>query len=151
MGGFGFAAADPRADPEPLLAPAAYALGRAKVEQVCIDGVLKAFSDPKMKVFTKNPLDVAPWPELLTKNTPGNVKIEFPVVALQGLADQLVPPSVTESWRKRACALGTQIEVKTYPGQDHGGGYTASLADAAHWIEGRFAGKPAVDGCPKTS
>jgi dienelactone hydrolase len=108
---------------------------------------LKAFADPKMKVYTKNPLDVAPWPELLTTNSPGNVKIGFPVLALQGLADQLVPPSVTESWRKRACALGTPIEVKTYPGQDHGGGYKASLGDAAHWIEDRFAGRPANNGC----
>lgn len=151
MGGFGFAAADPRADPKLLLTPAAYTLGRAKVEQVCSDGVLKAFADPKMKVFTKNPLDVAPWPELLTTNTPGNVKIRFPVLALQGLADQLVPPSVTESWRKRACALGTPLDVKTYPGKDHGGAYIASLGDAAHWIEDRFAGKPAIDGCSKPS
>jgi Dipeptidyl aminopeptidases/acylaminoacyl-peptidases len=151
MGGFGFAAADPRADPRPLLTPAAYALGRAKVEHVCSDGVVKAFADPNMKVFTQNPLDVAPWPELLTTNTPGNVKIAFPVVALQGLADELVPPSITESWRKRACALGTTVEVKTYAGQDHGGGYTASLGDAAHWIADRFAGKPAVDGCSKAT
>ena len=104
-----------------------------------------------MTVYTKNPLDVAPWPQLLTANTPGTVKIDFPVLALQGLADQLVPPSVTESWRKRACALGTQIEVKTYPGQDHGGAYKASLDDAAHWIENRFAGTAAVNECPKNS
>jgi Secretory lipase len=151
MGGFGFAAADPRADPRALLTPAAYALGRAKVEQVCADGILKAFADPTMVVYTKNPLDVAPWPELLTENTPGYVKIGFPVLALQGLADQLVPPSVTETWRKRACALGTQVEVKTYPGQDHGGGYKASQADAAHWIEDRFNGAATVNGCSKAS
>ena len=149
MGGFGFAAADPRADPRPLLTPAAYALGRRKVEHVCSPGVVDAFSDPNMKVFTQNPLDVAPWPELLTANTPGNVKIASPVVALQGLNDELVPPAITESWRKRACALGTVIEVKTYPGQDHVGGYTASQGDAARWIEDRFGGKPAVDGCAK--
>jgi len=151
MGGFGFAAADPRADPQQLLTPDAYALARVKVEQVCSEELVKVFADPKMMVYTKNPLDVPPWPELLTENTPGSVRIGFPVLALQGLADQLVPPSITESWRKRACGLGTQVELKTYPGQDHGGGFKASLADAAHWIEGRFNGTPAVDGCPTGS
>ena len=57
---------------------------------------------------------------------------------------------MTASWKKRACALGTQIEVKTYPGQDHGGAFTASKADAASWIEDRFAGKPFTDGCADT-
>jgi len=147
MGGFGFSAAYPEADLKVLLTPEAYELGRQQVEKVCVQGMLTAFEDPAMTVYTKNPLDVAPWPDLLTENTPGSAGIGFPVLALQGLADQLVPPAVTESWRKRACALGTPIELKTYPGLDHGPTAAASAPDAATWIEDRFAGTAFVDGC----
>lgn len=145
--GLAYAAAHPDADAKEFVTPEVYALGVEKVEKECVSGVLKAFEDPAMTVFTKSPLDSELWSGLFSSNTPGNSKIGVPVLALQGLGDQLVPPAVTEAWMQRACALGTRIELKTYPGLDHGPAAEASAPDAATWISERFAGSPAVDGC----
>lgn len=147
MGGMGFAAAYPEADPTEILTPTAQEEA-VVVEEQCAEDVLATFSKPVDEVIAKNPLDVDPWPELLETNTPGGVATEAPVHVFQGGEDALVPEFVTDEYVGRVCELGTVIDLVVYPGADHGGVFEPALEDNLTWIADRFAGAESPDTCP---
>lgn len=147
MGGFGFNAAYPEADPAAILTPSAYQQAKVAVDTVCADEINRQFDQPASQVITQNPSEVPPWPELLAENSPGNVKSAAPVQVWQGSADQLVPIAITQDYVKRACALGSTVQLDVYEAKDHGTVVPAALADIVSWTEARFAGTPAPSTC----
>lgn len=147
MGGMGFAAAYPEADPAEILTPTAQEEA-VVVEEQCAEDVLTTFTKPVGEVIAKNPLEVDPWPELLDVNTPGGVVTEAPVHVFQGSEDALVPEFVTDEYVGRVCELGTVVDLVVYPGADHSGVFEPALDDNLTWIADRFAGAEPPDTCP---
>lgn len=146
MGGLGFAAAYPEADPATVLTEEALD-DAAVVEELCADEILEEFEQPVEQVVARSPLDVPPWPELLEVNTPGAVATEAPVFVFQGSEDALVPPFVTREWFERVCALGTSVELVEYEGADHGGVVDVARDDILGWLGARFDGAEATSTC----
>jgi pimeloyl-ACP methyl ester carboxylesterase len=89
----------------------------------------------------------------LEQNTPNDL-IKAPVVIAQGLADSVVPPSVTNEYVDERCSAGQQLEYWTFAGQDHltivqpG---TPLEEPLIKWTAARFANKPAPAGCVRES
>lgn len=146
LGGYGFAAAYPDADPEELLTAEA-AEEAVAVEELCVGELLDEFNRPVDEVVARNPLEVDPWPELLEENTPGGVATEAPLFVFQGTEDMLVPPAVTEDWYGRSCELGSTVELAVYDGADHEGVMDVARTDILSWITDRFAGAEVPPEC----
>jgi len=147
MGAKGFQAAYPEADPADVLTPDAAAKASI-VEQQCGGAVVKAFAGTSATaVIARNPLEVAPWRELIHASSAGNRAAGAPVLVVQGEADRLVLRPLSDAWVKKACAAGDVIEYRTYPGADHSGVISAARTDVLGWLAARVKGDAATNGC----
>ena len=90
--------------------------------------------------------------ERLAQNAPTAV-INAPVVVVQGLADEVVYPSVNDAFVDQQCAAGQALDYWRVPGRDHGGivapdsPITGALVA---WTQDRLAGTP-VSGCRRST
>ncbi len=75
-------------------------------------------------------LDDGPLRDRLVQNTP-SAKLTMPLLLAQGDADDLISPQGQKSFAAHQCAVGTNVDFRTYPGLGH-----VPLVDA---------GSPAVD------
>ncbi len=80
--------------------------------------------------------------------------ITYPTVHLQqplfmgtGEVDRDVPPAMQGALEHDACAAGTRVTWRRYPGLDHSGTVNASLADSLPFVRDLLAGKPAPAAC----
>lgn len=80
-----------------------------------------------------------PWPELIARNTPGNVKTSIPTMVAQGLADPVIFPEMTLDFVARFCRAGNTVCFRTYPGVDHFGLVDAAMGDVLAWTADRLA------------
>ena len=146
MGVIGLHAAYPDAKVSDVFTPAALTQSSV-VQNKCADGVLKTFQEPVAKVIANNPADVAPFPQIMQRDTAGLVKTSAPLLVLQGLADDIVYKTFTDMYVKRVCAIGDTVEYRTFSGVDHYGGVKASKLDVLSWIDQRLAGDAAPSTC----
>ncbi len=68
-------------------------------------------------IWDGNPLD-GPMGPYLEQNVPLG-PIDVPLFIGQGLADQLIHPDAQASYVQERCAMGTELEYRTYEGLDH--------------------------------
>ena len=88
-----------------------------------------------------------PWRTIADKNTPGNAPTAAPILIVQGTADTIVAPEVTERLLHKLCAKGETVELRLYPGVGHlATGHEAAPA-VLQWINDRFAAKPPPTSC----
>lgn len=147
MGAKGFQAAYPEADPAAVLTPDAAAKASI-VEEQCAGAVVKAFAATSANsVVARNPLEVAPWRDLIHASSAGNRPAGAPVLVIQGEADALVLQPLTDGWVKKACTAGAVVDYRTYPGADHGSVIPAARADVLEWLAARVQGDAAANGC----
>lgn len=118
------------------------------VDEKCVEDVIDFYTKPAAEVFAKNPADVPAIAELLKENSPGNVKADAPVLVFHGDADELIPLAASQSYLKRACANGSQVELSVVPGATHGTVLDITSTQLIPWISDRFAGTPAGTSCP---
>jgi acetyl esterase/lipase len=90
---------------------------------------------------------VEPWAKFMTENTPGRAAAGAPVFLVQGTADKVVRPQVTEQFKEILCKRGTPVRFVSVPGADHGGSATRGANAAVDWIAGRFEGEPPPSDC----
>lgn len=91
-----------------------------------------------------------PLLDRLAENVPDR-PIGAPVLLAQGEADTLIPPAMQVAWAEQACARGTVVEHRTYPGLDHLSLVAAEsplVDDLVSWTRDRFAGRDAPSTCP---
>ena len=104
---------------------------------------LHAIATPLIGRFVaEDPTQVEPWATFLEENTPGAERIEVPVLVTQGLKDQLVRPETTDSLVQRLCAVGDEVQYRTYPGADHGTVAYRTVPLLIPWLRARVAGEP---------
>ena len=93
------------------------------------------------------PWEAEPWRTIADKNTPGNAPTAAPILIVQGTADTIVAPEVTERLLHKLCAKGETVELRLYPGVGHlATGHEAAPA-VLQWINDRFAAKPPPTSC----
>lgn len=93
------------------------------------------------------PWESEPWKTIVAKNNPGNSPLNAPILIVQGTADAIVAPAVTERLAHKLCKNGERVELRLYPGVGHLETGHLAAPDVAKWIADRFAGKPAPTTC----
>ena len=90
-------------------------------------------------------------PNVLTHaraNDPGNVRTPFPVLVVQGTADQTVPPPLTDTYvTTKACPIGDTVDYLHVPGATHGSVVFVAVPAIVAWMDARLAGTPAPSTC----
>lgn len=77
--------------------------------------------------------------------------IDYPLFVAQGLADQLVLPTMQEQWVAQRCAAGQAMEYREYPGLDHlplVADDSPLTDDLLAWAEDRLTHKRPINTCP---
>jgi uncharacterized membrane protein HdeD (DUF308 family)/pimeloyl-ACP methyl ester carboxylesterase len=93
------------------------------------------------------PWEVEPWKTIAQDNTPGDTRTAAPILIVQGGADTIVAPDVTERLVHKLCQDGETVMLSVYPGVGHlMTGHDAAPA-VLKWIDDRFAGKAAPSNC----
>lgn len=152
----GAAAASPAVSLNHLLTPLAQQ--RLKLaNQRCLSALYKPDAWGALdahEVFRANAHFKALHDVLNDESAPGHLQLSVPLLVLQATNDRVVPKELTDPMVAELCSLGDTVDYRTYtitdlkgPAAAHIGTVKASLADAAHWIASRFAGKPAPSTC----
>jgi len=130
--------------PLDILAPA----GRAAAERL-LSGCpgSNQGGEPALR---EDPREVDPWPRLFARNTPGQARVEAPVLVVQGAAEGARPTATVRALTARLCELGSgPARLSLYPGVHHGKVMDASGPDVLAWIDARLAGTPAAAACAR--
>jgi pimeloyl-ACP methyl ester carboxylesterase len=140
--------ADPGFDIEGILTDAAkpvFDLTRTS----CLGAVWDAVEQNRLSqalAFTRDPMpEVAPHFSLMAYDT---LKVKGPVFMGTGGKDHDVPPAGQERLFNDACAAGSVIERRVYPGFDHSGTVNGSLPDSTPFVQKAFAGEAIEGNCP---
>lgn len=83
----------------------------------------------------------------LAGNVAGQEPAGAPVLVVQGGADELTPPEVAQGVADRLCALGSTVELRSYPAADHSTVVEAAAGDVLAWLAARFAGEAPTSTC----
>ena len=142
----GLDAAYPGSDGAAALTPDA-AKQSAIVDEQCANEVESAFELPYVDVFARNPGDDPRVASLLERSALPVAGISAPVLVLKGEDDPLLPKPETDTFVQAACAAGTQIDYRVYPGANHNSVYVESVADVATWIADRVIGQAVTGAC----
>jgi alpha-beta hydrolase superfamily lysophospholipase len=85
----------------------------------------------------------------LAQNTPDRA-LQQPLLVAQGLADDLVHPTIQFEFVRRQCDAGRDLEMRTYAGRDHLSVVAPDsplIPDLVRWTQERIAGAPPRAGC----
>jgi pimeloyl-ACP methyl ester carboxylesterase len=74
--------------------------------------------------------------------------LDQPLFVGTGETDQDVPPPMQGALVHDACAAGTKVDWKRYPGLDHSATVNASLKDSLPFVKDLLAGKTPPSNCP---
>ena len=135
-----------------LVAPSA--IGKvAEINNNCInnfEGQIHDLSDEKAlpkDFISQQALASPPWSQIISENSVHGIAGKTPVLIMQGLADTLVWPAITEQFVRKACAAGAVIQFVTLPQKTHDSAGKASVPEAIGWIANRFAGQRPPNNC----
>ena len=142
----GARAAYPELATLPLLTPGADARS-AVVESGCASEILATFAADDGASLRGPGSDAASWRQRLAESTAGRRAAGAPVLVWQGDADDLTPEPLAAAYVSRACAQGSTVDYRVYPGANHASVLGAARADVLAFLATRFAGRPAADGC----
>ena len=93
------------------------------------------------------PWETEPWKTIAATNTPGGAPTKAPILIVQGGADTIITPDVTERLAHKLCTEGDTVDLRLYPGVSHlATGHDAAPA-VLKWINDRFADKPPPTTC----
>jgi uncharacterized membrane protein HdeD (DUF308 family)/alpha-beta hydrolase superfamily lysophospholipase len=93
------------------------------------------------------PWEVEPWASIVRDNTPGAAPTGVPILLVQGGADNIVDPALTQRYAHERCAAGETVKVLMLPGVGHVSTGFEGAQQVTSWIQDRFAGDPAPSSC----
>ncbi|MGV3633722.1 MAG: alpha/beta fold hydrolase [Pseudorhodoplanes sp.] len=115
-----------------------------------IEGLAAAMIEiPLQRKFVTVPdiTKVEPWRTIMLRNTPGALPRGLPLLMIQGTADTIVEPAVTEAYVARQCKAGGPVQFMLMSGIGHDPVARDTAPAAVQWMADRFAGAPAPDDC----
>jgi len=80
----------------------------------------------------------------LHANSAGNTTTRAPILVVQGTADDLILPGLTDAFVQKACHEADTVDYSRYLGADHFTVIFAARADVLNWFAARTAGVPIV-------
>ena len=88
-----------------------------------------------------------PWGALMRENSVSPRAVPVPLMVVQGTADTIVAPAVTEDFVRRACANGKTVRYISVPGGEHATVARTEAGATLDWIDARFRGDRAPSDC----
>jgi len=143
----GYRAAYPELGALGLLTAAAQARSDVALS-ACAADVLAAFADDDRATLRGPPSGATVWTQRLEESTAGRRPAGAPVLVWQGAADDLTPEPLAAAYVTRACAQGSAVDYRVYPGANHGSVLGAARNDVLAFLAARFAREPVADNCP---
>jgi pimeloyl-ACP methyl ester carboxylesterase len=140
---YGLAAAYPELDPSEILTPEALA-ELDQLDELCIGEVVQLYNRPVDDVLIRSPRLVQEWADRLDENLTALRPIGVPVLVVQGDADEIVFPEVSEDLVARLCANGDTVEYQVVPGARHG---DIAPATVIEWLSDRLEGLTVDTSC----
>lgn len=111
-------------------------------------GSLPASLVLKLTFLNQPPWDTEPWRTIARTNTPGDRPIGVPLLVVQGTADQIIAPELTDAYVADRCAAGEVVSLLELPGVGHLETGIEAIPEVVAWIADRVAGTPAPTTCP---
>lgn len=119
----------------------------AMEQKDCTAELLMNYQGKRVSEYTTRiPFLEPAWVPRLIENVLGKSKIEAPVYQYHATNDQIVPFGQAAELRTRYCALGMQVQFRTFD-TGHVTTVARGNADALAFIADRVAGKPATSNC----
>lgn len=150
----------PAAALDEAVAPAVSEAVAGVIHQECL---WPSLEDDIAEIFTADALDAAqrpafggidPWSCIFTHNSLVETKVqrleEVPALIVLGENDDLVSAVAERAAFSKLCDQGMQLELMECAGQDHAGGYLASLDQMLVFLEARVRGEPLDNACVPT-
>jgi dienelactone hydrolase len=97
--------------------------------------------------YDHDPITTEPAKSIVAENDPGRVRVDAPLLLVQGDADTWVVPARTDALRSRLCTVGQVVDLVTVKGATHDSVVAQGGAAITTWLEGRLANTPAPDTC----
>jgi len=126
-----------------------------KMSELCFDGDGMKAAQPLLIQLVGSPILANPDSDglgnRLRENDP-NGPIATPVLIVQGTADQMVSPEITDRFVQQQCLAGLSIKYITFAGLDHGTMDTPKSPvgpELVRWTQDRLENRPQKVGCEK--
>ena len=150
MVGASFGSAYPELDYEILIKPE-YLHLIEELEKGCTGHIFEVFNPiPYEELVTVDDIFSLPdWNARLTENDTNQMKVQVPTVILHGTDDEQIPFLASQLLLGQLCEFPdtAPIELREYPGTNHGTSVTAYWDDLIDWSTERISGAPAINQC----
>ena len=150
MVGASFGSAYPELDYESLI-KSEYLPLLEELENGCTGHVFEIFNPiPYEELVTVDDVFSLPdWNARLTENDTNQRNVQVPTVILHGTDDEQIPFIASQLLLDQLCAfsLSAPVELREYPGTNHGTSVTAYWDDLINWSNERISGAPANNQC----
>ena len=150
MVGASFGSAYPELDYESLI-KSEYLPLLEELEKGCTGHVFEIFNPiPYEELVTVDDVFSLPdWNARLTENDTNQRNVQVPTVILHGTDDEQIPFIASQLLLDQLCAfsLSAPVELREYPGTNHGTSVTAYWDDLINWSNERISGAPANNQC----
>jgi alpha-beta hydrolase superfamily lysophospholipase len=120
----------------------------------CEGAVVTAIADQHLTPGVIFRADAATMPSVVAHarlNDPGRRATQAPMLVVQGTADTVVPPALTDAYvTTKACPIGDRIEYQHVSGANHTTVVVAGLPAIEEWTSARLRGDVAPTTCGRT-
>ncbi len=148
MGLYGASTEYPGIDPDDYVTPAVAAVAGV-VDTGCLPEITAAFLGVPFDGFwAHDPIETEPARSVFLANDVGRVRVDAPVLVVQGTEDTTVVPERTDDLVERMCGTGQVLSHLVVPGAGHQDIGTRSATEVRAWMEARLRGEPAPSTCP---
>ena len=121
------------------------------MEKGCTGHIFEVFNPiPYEDFLTVDDIFSLPdWNARLTENDTNQMKVQVPTVILHGTDDEQIPFLASQLLLGQLCEFPdtAPVELKEYPGTNHGTSVTAYWDDLINWSTKRIRGTPAKTQC----
>jgi pimeloyl-ACP methyl ester carboxylesterase len=150
MVGASFGSAYPELDYKSLLEPEYFPLIE-ELEKGCTGHIFEVFNPIPYEelVIIDDIFSLPDWNARLTENDTNQRKVQVPTVILHGTDDEQIPFIASQLLLGQLCAFADSapVELREYPGTNHGTSVTAYWSDLIDWSNKRITGAPSNNQC----